>query len=75
MLNSTPIYVIESCGVISMSLMKIFGNAGCIFIFAEDILISFVFIELSIKSYVVSQLCKSVGQLCKSVGQLCKLVR
>ena len=43
-----------------MSFMKIFGNAGYLFIIAVDILMSYVLVEFSSKSFVVSQLCKSV---------------
>ena len=43
-----------------MSFMKIFGNAGCVFILAVQILMSSIFVELSSQSFVVNQLCKSV---------------
>ena len=62
--NLTPRYVVESDCLICMSFMKIFGNAGSIFNLAVDILISYVLVEFSSKSFVVSQLCKSVRQFC-----------
>ena len=55
---------VESDGLICMSCMKIFGNAGSIFNLAVEILMSSVLVEFSSKSFVVSQLCKSVRQFC-----------
>ena len=62
--NLTPRYFVESVGFISISFMKIFGNAGSIFNLAVEILMSSVLVEFSSKSFVVSQLCKSVRQFC-----------
>ena len=59
----TPRYF-ESDDFIAMSFMKIFWNAGFIFNLAVEILMSSVLVELSSKSFVVSQLCKSVRQFC-----------
>ena len=47
-----------------MSFMKIFGNACFIFNLAVEILMSSVLVEFNSKSFVVSQLCKSVRQFC-----------
>ena len=44
--------------------MKIFKNAGYVFILAVDILMIYVLVEFSNKSFVVIQLCKSVRQFC-----------
>ena len=55
---------VELYGLIGMSCMKIFGNASSIFNLAVEILMSSVLVEFSIKSFVVSQLCKSVRQFC-----------
>ena len=60
--NFTPRYFVELDGLICMS--KIFGNAGSIFNLAVEILMSSVLVEFSSKSFVVSQLCKSVRQFC-----------
>ena len=60
----TPRYFVESDGLIGMSFMKIFGNAGSVFNLAMEILMSSVLVEFSSKSFVVSQLCKSVRQFC-----------
>ena len=51
-------------GLIGMSLVKIFGNTGSIFNLAVEILMSYVLVEFSSKSFVVSQLCKSVRHFC-----------
>ena len=63
-LNFIPRYFVESDGLIGMSFMKIFGNAGSIFNLAVEILMSSVLVECSSKSFVVSQLCNSVRQFC-----------
>ena len=47
-----------------MSFMKIFGNAGSVFNLAVEILMNSFLVEFSSKSFVVSQLCKSVRQFC-----------
>ena len=47
-----------------MSFMKIFGNAGSIFNLAMEILMSSVLVEFSSKSFIVSELCKSLRQFC-----------
>ena len=60
--NLTPRYYVESDSLIGMSFRKIFLNAGSIFNLAVDILMSSVLLEFSSKSFVVSQLCKSVRQ-------------
>ena len=60
--NLTTRYFVELDALIGMSFMKIFGNAGSVFILAVEILMSYVFVEFSSKSFVVSQLCKSVRQ-------------
>ena len=57
-------YFVELDGLIGMSFIKIFGNAGSIFNLAVEILMSSVLIKFSSKSFVVSQLCKSVRQFC-----------
>ena len=57
-------YFVELDGLIVMSFMKIFGNAGFIFNLAVEILMIYVLVEFSSKSIVVSQLCKSVKQFC-----------
>ena len=62
--NLTPRYFVELYGLIGMSFIKIFGNSGSVFILAVEILMSYVLVEFSSKSFVVSQLCKSVRQLC-----------
>ena len=59
--NLTTRYFVELYALICMS-MKIFGNAGSVFILAVEILMSYVFVEFSSKSFVVSQLCKSIRQ-------------
>ena len=58
--NLTPRYFVESDGFIGISFMKIFGNAGSVFNLAVEICMSYVLVEFNIKSFVVSQLCKSV---------------
>ena len=60
--NFIPRYFVKLDGLIGMSFMKIFGNAGSIFNLAVEILMSYVLVEFSSKSFVVSQLCKSVRQ-------------
>ena len=43
--NLTPRYFVELYGLIRMSFMKIFGNAGSVFILAVEILMSYVLVE------------------------------
>ena len=62
--NLTLRYFVESDDLIGMSFMKIFGNAGSIFNLAVEILMSSVLVEVSSKSFVISQLCKPVRQFC-----------
>ena len=62
--NFIPRYFVELDGLIGMSFMKIFGNAGSIFNLAVEILISSVLVEFISKSFVVSQLYKLVRQFC-----------
>ena len=62
--NLTPRYFVELDDFICMSFMIIFGKAGSIFNLAVEILMSYVLVEFSSKSFVVSQLCNSVRQFC-----------
>ena len=62
--NLTSRYFVELDGVIGMSFIKIFRNAGSIFNLAVEILMNSVIVEFSSKSFVVRQLCKLVRQFC-----------
>ena len=62
--NLTPRYFVESDDFIGQSFMKIFENAGSIFNLAVEIFMNSVLIEFSSKSFIASQLCKSVRQFC-----------
>ena len=62
--NLTSRYFVELDALIGMSFMKIFRNAGSIFILAVEILMSSVLVEFSSNSFVVRQLCKLVRQFC-----------
>ena len=64
MSNLTPRYFIESNGFIGQAFMKIFRNAGCVFILAVDILMSYVLVEFNSKLFIVSQLFNLVRQFC-----------
>ena len=65
LLNLIPRYVVESHCFIGMSFKENLWECGLFrFNLAVEILMSSVLVELSSKSFFISQLCKSVRQFC-----------